>query len=142
MDESNKDDPDPIARDDERSTAKFDVVAVQESDTLTSAPSLEQRIRDRIDSYEAKVKVDPLIGTLVVGRYEIESKLGVGGMGAVYKARQIGMGRKVAIKVLHKEYASDDQVRRRFHSHATDHLVPRGRSMPSWQSRSARPPTP
>jgi hypothetical protein len=39
-------------------------------------------------------------GTLVGGRYRVESELGAGGMGRVYRATQIALRREVALKVL------------------------------------------
>jgi serine/threonine protein kinase len=48
-------------------------------------------------------KPDPLIGTLLVKRFEIHSLIGSGGMGNVYKATDTKMDRKVAIKLLHSE---------------------------------------
>ena len=53
-------------------------------------------------------------GTVLEGKYRIERLLGAGGMGAVYEAKHIGVSRKVAIKVLHPDIASDPTVKTRF----------------------------
>ena len=57
---------------------------------------------------------DPFIGTLLNGRFTIQSKLGEGGFGAVYGGVQEGTGRRVAIKVLHPEMTQDQNVVARF----------------------------
>ncbi|MFT7579827.1 MAG: Flp pilus assembly protein TadD [Myxococcota bacterium] len=62
------------------------------------------------DSEEA----DKLVGKVVGGRYEMIKKLGAGGMGAVYQARQLSMDRLVALKLLHGHYASNKQAVARF----------------------------
>ena len=53
-----------------------------------------------------------------LGAYEIVSPLGAGGMGVVYKARQTGLKRLVALKmILHGEFA-DAADRARFQAEA------------------------
>ena len=49
-----------------------------------------------------------------LGRYEIRSKIGEGGMGEVYLARDTKLDRKVALKVLPTELAPDSDRMRRF----------------------------
>ncbi len=57
---------------------------------------------------------DPLVGKVIAKRYEISAKLGAGGMGAVYAARQLSMDRQVAIKLLHAHYTANKQAAARF----------------------------
>ncbi|HSG01018.1 MAG TPA: protein kinase, partial [Vicinamibacterales bacterium] len=49
-----------------------------------------------------------------LGPYEIDAKLGEGGMGEVYKARDTRLDRIVAIKILPPEWAADETMRQRF----------------------------
>ncbi len=50
---------------------------------------------------------DPLIGKEIDGRFRIESKIGEGGMGRIYRGRQLSIDRDVAIKVVHDKPSGD-----------------------------------
>ena len=57
-------------------------------------------------------------GTIVVDRYRVLSALGAGGMGTVYLAEHLTIGRRVAIKVLNGEWSGHSFVARRFQAEA------------------------
>jgi serine/threonine protein kinase len=59
----------------------------------------------------------PALGTFLA-HYEIYEKLGAGGMGEVYRARDTKLNRDVAIKVLPPHLASDQEIRLRFEREA------------------------
>ena len=61
---------------------------------------------------------DPLIGALLDDRYRILSLLGVGGMGAVYRALHTTLKREVAVKVLLPDFGGKDEFVRRFEREA------------------------
>jgi hypothetical protein len=60
---------------------------------------------------------DPLIGRQI-GQYVIVRPIGQGGMGVVYEARHPILDQRAAVKVLHKELASDERSLRRFFTEA------------------------
>jgi len=65
-------------------------------------------------------KADPadrLIGASI-GSYTIERRLGEGGMGAVYEILHPGIGKRLALKLLHAEYAAKPQIVQRFFDEA------------------------
>src|SRR5258708_1154852 len=58
--------------------------------------------------------IGSFVGTALDGQYQIEALLGKGGMGAVYRARHILLGDRVAIKLLPPEMRSNTEWLRRF----------------------------
>src|SRR6266568_2414100 len=59
-----------------------------------------------------------LMGTLLGGRYRLDVQIGRGGMSTVYRAYDIVLERPVAIKLMHREIASDSDQLERFRREA------------------------
>lgn len=78
----------------------------------------EQDICPRDGSSMVTVGDDPLLGMVVEGRYKIQSVIGQGSAGTVYRAVQELIGREVAVKVLHDYLVSDDEFIKRFKQEA------------------------
>jgi serine/threonine protein kinase len=63
---------------------------------------------------EAPAVGDELLGVIFPGGYRVTRLLGVGGMGRVYCAEQVALGRTVAVKVVHPRLAGDELAAARF----------------------------
>jgi serine/threonine-protein kinase len=72
---------------------------------------------DRPQPSQATKELDPLIGLTISGRYRVHTLLGQGGMGKVFQAQQIPLGRSVALKVLEASRV-DSEFHRRFFQEA------------------------
>ncbi|GGD65000.1 Stk1 family PASTA domain-containing Ser/Thr kinase [Paenibacillus nasutitermitis] len=59
-----------------------------------------------------------MIGHELAGRYEIITRIGGGGMALVYKAHDILLNRKVAVKILRQQFVHDEEFIRRFRREA------------------------
>ncbi len=59
-----------------------------------------------------------LIGQIIDGKYRVMAVLGEGGMGSVFEAEHIAIGRLVAMKVLHPAQATKKVAVKRFHQEA------------------------
>src|SRR5438477_6923614 len=58
------------------------------------------------------------VGTVLAGRYRIDGVLGKGGMGRVYRGEHTGIGKAVAIKVLHADLGRNKEAAARFQREA------------------------
>ncbi len=54
------------------------------------------------------------IGSVIASKYRLEKLLGEGGMGAVFKATHVTVGKQFAVKVLHAEVSNHPDAKRRF----------------------------
>jgi serine/threonine-protein kinase len=59
-----------------------------------------------------------LVGMQLSGRYRLDAQIGAGGMSTVYKAFDVNLERKVAIKLLHREMSADSDQLERFRREA------------------------
>ncbi|MHA7270984.1 protein kinase domain-containing protein [Arthrobacter sp. HLT1-20] len=60
----------------------------------------------------------PISGITLGGRFQLTSRIAIGGMGEVWKAQDLVLGRIVAIKILKDEYTGDPGFRARFRAEA------------------------
>jgi serine/threonine protein kinase len=61
---------------------------------------------------------DDSIGKIVIGKYRVEALIGEGGMGKVYRARQLALDKPVVLKVLRQSLLSDERTVARFQREA------------------------
>jgi eukaryotic-like serine/threonine-protein kinase len=69
---------------------------------------------DEHQQQRARAAREALVGKTIAGRYVLRGLIGHGGMGAVYEAEVIGLGKRFAIKFVDPEFATEETVVARF----------------------------
>lgn len=90
-------------------------------DTAVSATDhLKTRIASSSDSGESAkpMAIGTQIGRVLGGRYQLDSCIGSGGMGEIYRARRLHIGDTVAVKVLRPDVIENEKTRQRFYREA------------------------
>ena len=89
------------------------VCATQYPDDVKFCPNDGQTLR-------AAAPASDLVGQVVADRYHVLKKLGEGGMGQVYLAEHVKMGRRSAIKVMNPSMVHDPDAVSRFNREAAN----------------------
>src|SRR5688572_6369487 len=88
----------------------------REVDKLLSQPASDEGLLagDAREISAGLVTQPAALANRTLGGYELQALIGVGGMGEVYRARDLKLGREVAIKVLPHAFTSDSNRLTRF----------------------------
>jgi serine/threonine-protein kinase len=103
---------DPEVSDERRATPAGATRSTPGTTRATPGPSRPTPPPARPSSADTspEVPLDPLIDSVLLGRYQVTRKVGQGGMGAVYEAQHTLIGKRVAVKVLLDKYVHKEQV--------------------------------
>ncbi|HEX9928484.1 MAG TPA: serine/threonine-protein kinase [Pyrinomonadaceae bacterium] len=82
--------------------------------TLILYNLIEGIYMDDTTSIQQTLRQDPLLGTILDGRYKIISLIGHGGMGKIFLGEQLSTGRKVAVKIMQAFDLEEDNQAVRF----------------------------
>jgi serine/threonine protein kinase len=90
-----------------------DTIPLGDSDIVElDAPGARQHSQANVVSLRESAQ--NWVGRVVAQRYRIESLIGIGGMGAVFKVTHLALGKSFALKVLHDMYTRDADIIARF----------------------------
>jgi len=89
-----------------------------ECDTRTEATLCPRCGSRTLAERRKEERADPMVGRILDERYRVESLIGRGGMGSVYRGVQLATKQVVAIKVIRAEHAEDTESAKRFHREA------------------------
>jgi serine/threonine-protein kinase len=86
--------------------------------SVASEPPPPPRPKAPVSALPPKAMQRDLVGKTIGGKYVVRRVLGEGGMGSVFEAEHLTIGRSVAVKVLHPNQARKKDAVRRFHQEA------------------------
>ncbi len=75
---------------------------------------LERARRGGTSNQNLRDEAKAWVGRIVAQRYRVEGVIGIGGMGAVFRARHLALGKTFALKILHRMYTRDADIVARF----------------------------
>jgi CheY-like chemotaxis protein len=102
--------PPPLPQEESFHLAPDDVEMIEDAGAGSSGEGLLARLKSIAGKLRNRSapKVEELKeGTVLAGRYQVGRRIGLGGFGAVYRARHIDLAQDVALKVLHSGASSD-----------------------------------
>src|SRR5271170_7354069 len=91
---------------------------MNDDSTRTSAPRCARCSGTHPPTEPCPMSEGARTGTVLDGKYALVRLLGEGGMGEVYEARHTKIGRRLAVKFLHGQFARRPEVARRFENEA------------------------
>lgn len=80
--------------------------------------SIAARVPDQVDNILSRSEVESRLPDIEFPDYRLVREIGRGGMGIIYEAQQISLGRRVAIKILSPHLAAGPSAKRRFEREA------------------------
>jgi serine/threonine-protein kinase len=95
-----------------------DVVRAAMEAPAPTPPIFTESLRDPRQPRKAPAPLVEYVGQTIYSQFVVEELCGVGSTGTVFRARQLGIGRPVALKVLHPDLKSQPEIVARFQREA------------------------
>jgi eukaryotic-like serine/threonine-protein kinase len=106
---------------DSQSISIADVIETAEGQRPSTIPlhesdivELDQSRFERPELKDLRESASEWVGQVVAQRYRLDGLIGIGGMGAVFRATHLALGKPFALKVLHRVYTRDSDIITRF----------------------------